>query len=788
MNKYLFLLVSLIISISANSQTSVVSGKVVDENNLAISFANVFLMKDTTIISAVFSDQDGKFQFEVIAGKYSMKASYIGYKKWVKEIIVLNENISINIQLELSKNMMDQVLITDFRNEMKAGIDKKIISLSEDMRRSNNNAAELLELVPIVNMDFDGNPSIPGKRSVIILVDGRPPKIRANDLATVLKAISSDKILSIEIMTNPPAKYTTGNAAVINLVTNKAPQKGSLFSTWARINNLKALNLGGSFTYQYNKFSITTYAGRWQYNGKYHSEKVLKNFLSDNIYLKNSIEETNFGGSGLWYGISPEYKINDKNTVSVYIGSNGHNYGNDENSEFVLTKRNNEIYNEYSINSKSVDESSSYYGGVEYFKLFKEKEKEFNIEIGIDYDNSSNKYNNEQLFNQEPDNKYQLTTTEDNAIEIFLNTEYFDPIDSTSSYNLSFSLEKEFPHNHIYIHSTGMSEKDLLKIDQLSYKSSLSNFEEKITFTYAKKINKSSFSFDIGQTYFKYDNLYDEVIPLKKSYNFITPKASLTQSFGKSNEIGISYKYSSNVPRTWRLNPNKRISVDGLNVRYGNPNLDLEKSHEVELNFGFFLGKFNIGTVAFWRRTNNAISNFRIVDNNGITYNTYKNNSAQVKSGMQISISGSIKNKIKLNLSGSLFDNRFVSQGKTHKLIGYNLNSSINAYIPYDFKVRLNARLTGPTLLIQGERDARFYLGMSIKKSLFKKKLSLTLYFRDMLRTSTRITTLDTPDFYSRIEAKYINAFVGIRANFRIGKLKDMPKSSKARQNSQGRS
>lgn len=784
--KKCFIFISIIFfSVTSFGQKVSITGAIFDENGKAIPFANVFLTQDTIIKRGSFSDENGKFKIKSSPGNYTFKISFIGYQDWQKDIEIKEDTIFPDIKLTLSTKMMDAVLITEFRNDMKAGIDKKIVHISEDMRRSNTNVAEILELIPIVNMDFDGAPSIPGKRSVIILVDGRTPKIRANDMATVLKSIPSDQILSIEIMTNPPAKYTTSNAAVINLVTKKAPQKGTLLNAWTGYDNLKTLDFGGSFTYQYNKFSLSSWVGQWQWRSVNSSELESIDYLSNSIYKQIAAGESDYYGGGTWFGLSPEFKINDNNIVSIYGGTHTWNNDGSSNGNHTIKNKSDEIIDQYEITSSSNSEGRGFYTGIEYYKLFKEKEKEFSIDIG--YNGGSNQSDRYQSLVRNADGYAQHNSSERKDNQISFEAEYFDPIDSTSSINLNFEIEKVFPYDDISNQYEGETLDFLSKNEDYSYKSTYENIEQTLTFTYAKKIKKSSYSLDIGQTYFKYDNLYDLSLPLKTDYLFVTPKVSYTYNFGKSNQIGISYKYGSKVPNSWYLNPNERIGVDKLSISYGNENLNPEKSHQVEMNLGFYWGKFNIGTVAFWRKTNNAISNFREFDDEGIMHSTYLNNGYDLKTGLQLSVSGSLLKKIKINIGGSVYDNRFNDNiNETRKSIGYSLNGSINAYLPYNFSFRSYTRFNGPSLLFQGEKSGSFRMGVSIKKSFLKKKLSISLRFRDIFRTSYSETTLETPEFYSFSSYKNHPAWISIRASVRLGKLKEMPKSSKAMQNSRG--
>ncbi len=776
-NRLLLLLVTCIICFTSYSQNVSITGKVQDSDGQALSFSTIMFFQDTSLIKGTISQEDGSFELDLEPGQYALKISYVGFEEYEQAISAVEDTELGMINLNRAGQALSEVMVTDFRNEVKAGIDKKVINISEGLRSATTSLSEILEMVPIVFMDMEGNPKIPGKQDVIVLVDGREPNIRANDLATVLRLIPSSQILKIEIMTNPPTKYTKTNAAVINVVTNKAPQEGAILNAWLSTDALNAHGGGGNFTLKRGKFSVSAWGGRWAWKNKHEYRSTRTNYNVKELHRIEEENELNYNGYGYYMGVSPEYQINDKNIISAYVGTYNWNNENDNDLSFQIFNDDNERIDFYDREDFALFKGNGFYSGIEYFKYFEEEEKELNFDVGFDfYSNESSR--NGALFKATP--YYQRFTTFRENPSFEFSAEYFDPIDSTSSLNYALEFNRNFPYESKQDFFFGNDAQNLVKGDDFSYVNNLQDWEQEFNITYSKKFKKTTVSLDLGQVYYKIDYEYDRSSTVDRDFLFIIPKVSINQKISESNEIGLSYKYGSEAPMGFYLNPNIRFSSDGLWRQFGNPDLEPERSHELESNFGFYLGKFNIGTTAFWRYSNNAIQSYSTVDADGIRNNTFENNGEYTRAGVQLSVSGSIQKKLSVNLSGSIYDSKIVQENRDDlQTLGYDMNGSLRYFLPKDFTLSFSCQYQGPELSIQGERNAFYTLRSSLRKSLWNNKINISLMFNDLARSINYVSETQDKSFFFTNDTKRLPAFWGIRLNCKFGQLKEQPKSSK---------
>jgi len=774
----LLTLLFLAIQTAAFCQNVTIEGVALDPDKAPVEFLNVFVLQDTNIISGALTDKEGNFKFEIPHGNYTLKTSHLYFEDITKNLDVTTQSKRIELTLVEKSIELDQITVTEFKNVTEAGIDKRVIHVSDELKKMNTNLSEILEMVSLVNMDMEGNPSIPGKQGVTVLVDGRPPRVRANDLATVLRLIPTDQIVRIEIMTNPPAKYTKSNDAVINVITNRKPQKGKLFNGWGRINDFGALGLGGNFTWKNDRWGASIWGGRWGWKSRNENTEERINFNAIENYSIKAENKSSYNGNGFYFGMAPEYQWNEKNIISFNTGLFAWNNNNTSTGETIIFNNNQQLSQEILRKSKGNFRGIGGYIGMEYFKYFDEKEKELTIslEFSPDWDNDDS----EDKLLSSP-NFYQKFDGEDQSSSIDFETEFFDPIDSSSSLNYAVEISHTLPYDDYLNYYSGNSEDQLVKDEDLSYHNTIEETNMESSISYSKKFEQFGINLDLGQQWINYDFLFDQKHKVDRSFLFLVPKVSVNFQPLDGLEMGLSYKYSSEAPYRHAMNPNVRLSADRLSIWSGNPDLDPENSHNLEFNSGFYVGKFNIGTTAFWRYSNNAISQFAKVDEKGVKENTYANLGEYTRTGLDFTVSGNIKKWLKMDFNTSVFDSRInQTNGLSQKTIGYNGKIQASTFLPKQWSIRMSARYTGPELAIQGQREGNYIIRASIKKGFLKGKLNATLSFDDIFRTSIRDSEWVDPAFSIKNRNQRFRPYVGIRLNYRIGELKEMPKSSKA--------
>ncbi|HBN05811.1 MAG TPA: hypothetical protein DD434_08510, partial [Bacteroidales bacterium] len=313
-------------------------GKVIDaSSNEAMQYVNVVILraKDSSLVNGTITDEKGNFVLQSDLGNYLLRFSFIGYKEMYKPIKVSKKDIDLGIiNLNLGAETLQGVEITAERSMMEYQLDKRVVNVDKNLVSSGGSATDVLENVPSVSVDQDGNVSLRGSGNVTVLVDGRPSELLGSDLQTVLEQIPSATIASVEVITNPSAKYNPeGMSGIINIVLKEKGNKGFNGSVSAstgvgindeiktneKMNTDKSLFPQSSVSAQLN-YSAKKYAIFFNGDIRYFESSSNgfneKTMLSNNqTLLQNRYTDGDRLGRG--FKIGGDWYINDKNTLSL---------------------------------------------------------------------------------------------------------------------------------------------------------------------------------------------------------------------------------------------------------------------------------------------------------------------------------------------------------------------------------------------------------------------------------------------------------------------------------------
>jgi iron complex outermembrane receptor protein len=317
-----FLVFSLL---AINSQAQKVSGLIKDEQGKGLDKTTVSLVraKDSSVVKLAVTGDNGRYAFAADAGKYMINVSHVGYTPSYSAVIeVSGSDISVaDITMAKLSKELSGVTVTSQKPMIEVRADKTILNVEGTINAVGNDALELLRKAPGVMIDKDDNISLAGKNGVAVYIDGKPSPLSGTDLANFLKSTQSAQIESIEIITNPSAKYeAAGNAGIINIRlkknksfgTNGSVNLGYVQGVYPKYNggvNLnhrnKTINVFGS--YNYNK---------GDYLMKMNSERT----TFDTLFLQSN--RMIFANNTHGFKVGADYFIDKTNTIGVALNGN----------------------------------------------------------------------------------------------------------------------------------------------------------------------------------------------------------------------------------------------------------------------------------------------------------------------------------------------------------------------------------------------------------------------------------------------------------------------------------
>lgn len=733
----------------------VIRGTLVDEQSAqAIEYANVvlFKMRDSSQVTGALTNRKGNFTIEKVPfGKYFMKISFIGYAPQTKDgILVTPKDPELNLGVIKFKPSSSNLATADIKAEkqlVEYSLDKKIVNVEKNLTTVGGTAVDVLRNVPSVSVDADGNVSLRGNENITLLIDGRPTTIAGGNKTAALEQISSSQIESIEIITNPSAKYQAeGMTGILNIKLRKKRSDGLNGIMMASAGTSDKYN--GSLNINYNMGKANIFAS---YDGsKRHSRG---SGLSDRVntlsgittaYGQNSAFERNHYSNS--FKLGSDFFINRMNTLTI---AGSFNKGFDTDFDRIKTRTFNSEKSIAAYNIKDSREAGDNYNGdimLNYKKTFEKKGRELTSDFSF---SNMNGVENSDLYAQDylPDSSTTLNDfpakdiTKNSYNGYFINgqVDYVHPLDSTMRFETGYKFtdmifDLDFVYNNFSYPLNGWKTNSLL--------SNKYYYDQQIHAAYAilSKIIKS-FTLQVGVRVENTGLTVDQKTQVKKyttNYTNFFPSAHITQKLNKNNDIQLSYSRRINRPGREELNPFADYS-NPLHIRYGNPYLKPEFINSIELGHIAYFKRSTISTSIFYKQINDVIKRYSFLDSNGVTNMTFLNLSKGISYGVELVADVELFKFWKVNATGSFFNTKIEGSKDGTELTNESMSwmARINSmtFLPKKFMIQLSANYMGPMVTPQGISKPGWGMDAAIKKDLFKDKVSIGFRVSDIFNT-----------------------------------------------------
>lgn len=620
-------LLSQLTSFKINAQTVTASGKlngkVLDEKKGSFPYVSVSLLKaqDSTLIKGTLTDDNGSYLFNgVKAGQYLLVFNAVGYTKYVKgpyTIDAAHELINVQAELLPSSRELNSVNIVHRKPLVERQIDKTVLNVENSVLATGNTALEILQKAPGVAVDKDGNISLRGKKGVTVMLDGKPTYLSAEQLANLLRATEGNAIQTIELITNPSAKYdAAGNSGVINIKLKKNSNYGTNGSVTAGggLGRYYKGNAGLSLNHREKKFNVFA---EYNYgrNKSYHELGITRlNATSEEQTYFDQFGNTISNRKNGNYKAGFDYFINDNNTIGLVV--NGYRSTGVKSND-VLTK----IGSQPGRTDSSVVASNPEqykYTGITYNLNYKGKIDTSGQEITIDADYSKYEANQNLTYN----NTYLNVNGQPyKAPYIFRNlmpaVVKIKAAKTDYSYPFSKTMKLEAGLKSSIVNTDNTTVFDNLVNDTWQNDLTRSNhfiYDENINAGYVN-LNKEfkGTTVQLGlraeQTNSKGNSITTQKIA-ERHYFDLFPSIFINRVLSKNHELGFSYSRRIDRPDYENLNPFIYF-VDLYTYGIGNPFLNPQYTNSFEVSYSY---KKTINATLGYSHTSDAITRVLLSD------------------------------------------------------------------------------------------------------------------------------------------------------------------------------
>ncbi|MCR5453775.1 MAG: TonB-dependent receptor family protein [Bacteroidales bacterium] len=779
----------------ANVLAGSITGKVVDSRTgQPVEYATVAVYNQTnnSLVTGTITDGKGEFAIDGIKnGTYKLTASFIGYNPTEISNILVDGGVKQLglIKLATSDAEIEEVEVTAKKKDISYQLDKKVVNLSTDINADNGSAADALEGVPSVDVDIDGNVSLRGSSNFTVLIDGKPTAL---DAADVLKQTPAAMIDNIEIITNPSAKYDPeGTTGIINLVTKKNVISGLNGVVNANIGSQG--RYGGDFLLNRRTGKINYFVGGYfnrranEFDSK--SNRITKNVEGWDKYVNQTNDNTNkFGGYGLRLGF--DYYFDDNNLMNFSVsggmwGSEGDgNTYYDNWSQLVGTSLDyQEKANQETVESVSDDESSSKYINANFSYTHNFLGKGHKIVASGYISRSKREADNSftQFVKETSVTTGHIIDDNKSTTRGRFNLDYTKPLSGEGKFEAGMQEDynravTDYAFNN-YDQEADVYTRDPEFSNDLTFLRSITS----VYATYGQTWGKFGLQLGLRGEY-TYRNMDTKNDISDSTYTInrfdIFPSIHISQGVGERNSIQAGY--SRRIRRPWEraLNPFPGYS-DEYSRWEGNPSLKPQYTDVMELNYQMNFDKIFVALETFYRHTDGATENVSSLasDGTGKLISRFENLSTNNNFGIELTGTYDITKWMRLNASFEV--RQYYIKGVYNDVFrkedgnSWRTKETLSLSPGKSTKIQITMRYRGKNKTLISSNKGNVDLGLAIRQSLFKKRVSVSFSMRDMLNTGTFKSTTDTEEYWLYNERHRAAPFWNLGVSFKINNVKD---------------
>jgi len=588
----------------AQSKTSI-SGVVQDKSKKPVAAATINLVKatDSVLVKVAVTADNGSFVFDNLKmGDYRITITAIGFAAYSSETIHITAESDVkNLPLiELSAadaGQLNAVTVTARKPFVERKIDRTVVNVDALISNAGTSALDVLDKSPGIVVDQDGNVTMNGKSGVVIFIDDKPTYLSGADLASYLRSLPSGTLESIEIMTNPPAKYdAAGNAGVINIKTKKLKQKGFNgniapgYMQGAYPKSFNSLNLN----FRNNAFNYYANIG-YNYSENYNDLLIQRRYVNDDgsphsLFSQNTWIKRQDRSGSLRLGV--DYTMDKANSIGLMLNGTTRKGESAIDNKSYLYNGINEL--DSLITADNVDERTFSRGSAGL--NFRHKYKQTGRELGIDLDYIYNESNADQLYRNASylaDNTVKGRDNLTGKLPSYINIYSFK---ADYSHPLANGFKTEAGVKGSLIETNNIAIYDITVGNTTS-----PDYDKTNHFTYRENINAayvnvskewSRISLQVGlrgeNTIMRGHQLGNVMKPdsaFKRDYVNLFPTFYLSYKLDSAAKHQLVFSYGKRIQRPNFSNLNPFISpLDKFTFYVGNPFLQPTIAHEIEVS------------------------------------------------------------------------------------------------------------------------------------------------------------------------------------------------------------
>ena len=783
----------------------IVTGKVLETGtNQPLEYATVSLVSTKTnkVTAGGITDAKGDFSFEANPGNYNVKVEFISFKSLEIKDKMITDNTNLgSIKLQNDATQLQEVEIRSEKTTVEIKLDKKVYNVGKDLMVKGGTVSDVLDNIPSVAVDVEGNVSLRGNENVKILIDGKPST--ASNINDALRQIPADAIDKVEVITNPSARYDAeGGGGLLNIILKKGKTNG-LNGTFIGTTGYPANHgISGTLNFKSDEFNLFTTQG---YNIRqnpgsssvssiYSNNGLITRYLDENRENDRLSKGYNGTFGAEWF---LDKKITWTNTIN-YRKNSGDNEDDVDSNNFDGL-HNFTYFRNRNSNEKSKNENVEYASDL-YINFKKEGHKlTVNTSFSLNFDDS-NAVIADNATN-DPITHYDVTKNIQEQNRNLFQADYVLPIGKNTQFEAGYR-GVFFNTNIDYgVINDGLANANFT--NKWNYHEKINAFYSQIGF----KINKISMLYGLRYEDSDIDiNQLTQAIYKNKKYDNFFPSAFFTYELNEKTNLSLNYSKRINRPRGRELNPFTNYSSN-INIFRGNPDLDASLTDAFDFGFLKRWEKLTLSTSLYYNVTKNATQFVRYIENTTgtstpVTITTFVNVANEYRTGFEFTLNYSPYKWWKLNSNFNFFRNEIKGDffynytDNGNALTGYqDLSRATNTWssrltskvtLPNKIDWQTNVTYNGPQANAQTKTKGILAMNLGFSKDVLKDKATIGLNVSDVFNSRKRRMITETEGLYSDAEMQWRKRQITLSFTYRFNKKKNEQEKPKRQQQEDG--
>ena len=795
MKRNILIVLALLFSVQSAFAAITVKGRVFDKSTghpMEYATVRACTLPDSTFVTGSITEPTGAFELQLEKGRYVLEVQYMGFIAAFKNVTLDGTKSLVDvgkINLSPDSRLLSEVDVVAEQSTYEMTLDKRVFNVGKDVANTAGNAIEVLENIPAVSVDVEGNVSLRGDDGVRILIDGKESGLSGMSTQDALRTLQGDMIERIEVITNPSVRYDAeGSAGIINIILKKDKRQG--FNGAVNVRGGYPWMYGASLSANYrlrrwNLFASYGFNDRRNIGGGVNQTKRFSDIIDgDTIFtqLTDQTTERKMRRMGHNVRVGADYYITDNDIISAAFV---YRYGRLETHPVV------QYFDEYPLTGASsydvraedyAEYEPMYEVTLDYDKTFERKGRSLkaNVRFFTNAENSSSDIT-ETLY---PDKDMtesiwtllQKTSSDENMRNLQASVDYVHP----------FLTKAQWEIGAKYTNRNINSLSAVTEMDSLGVYNPLTDYcydyeySEQVAALYTSLGNDwGRWSGQVGVRAELTDimtNLkgyaYDGTDSINggKPYIDFFPSAHLNYSVNENNQFQVSYTRRIRRPGFWQMSPFRSYN-DNRNIRMGNPSLTPTYMDSYELGYIHFWGKASFNFTAYYRHGTNMIRHYTFEDD-GVFYSMPINFGKADDFGMEVVAQGQMTKWWNLNGNVNFFRSKFNGEinGTTYNDATWMLfGRAVSKFkISNWFDLQLTAHVMGPHKEPLGMHKGNWWIDLAVSKDILHGNGTITFNVRDLFNSRSHGGESWGDNFWQYSTSTWNRRSFSLNFNYRI--------------------